>query len=176
VQVEPGAVPEHVQPGELCAVAKVELAGTVSRRVTPSATPVPRSVTVTVKAETVPGMPPELERDLVTARSGEPARIGVESEAVLFEGSESAVPSVAAMEAVLEIWAKLGGVTGERVTAKSREPLPATGTEPRLKVQTEPGEVPAQLHPGELWAAAKVVLAGTVSESAAKAGELPVLA
>jgi hypothetical protein len=52
---------------------------------------------------------------------------------------------------------------GETVTAKILEPLPLIGIEPRLKVQEEPGLVPAQFHPGELWAVAKTVLAGTVS-------------
>ena len=67
--------------------------------------------------------------------------IGVASEAVLFPGSASGVPSVVAIEAVFKIWVTLGGVRGETVSAKMREPLPATGTEPRLKVQTEPGDV-----------------------------------
>ena len=89
--------------------------------------------------------------------------MGVVSVAELFDGSTSGVPSVAAIVAVLVICLTDGGVVGEIVAAKIREPLPLTGTDPRLSVQVEPGAVPVQLQPEELWAGAKTVLAGTVS-------------
>src|SRR5690606_26087296 len=102
-----------------------------------------------------------------TSRSIEtlPASIGVESVALLLRGFASG--SLPAIVAVLVIAVTLPSKGSFTCTAKARlPPAPPPATAPIASVQAVPGPDPSgQLQPGELEAAKKLALDGTVSLS-----------
>lgn len=109
---------------------------------------------------TEPGSPEPEDRVFVRTGSGEPGLTGVVSVATLFAGFLS---SFAVTVAVLVRRDVDTGVLTR--TAKIGETEAPIGRVPWRRVQVEPAAGPGvQDHPGELEAASKVVLAGTVSK------------
>ena len=104
--------------------------------------------------------PPSL---LSSCKSGA-AVSGVVSVSLLLAGVGSApLAPLSLMLAVLLIWLTPAGTGLMTVTAKVAEPLAPAANAPIVRVQTLPALLlGVQLQPGELAAALKTVLAGTV--------------
>jgi hypothetical protein len=157
-----GDVPQS-QPGELLPGTKLVSPGRVSERVTSWAEALPWLVTCRLQVIRDPGEAEVAEAVFERTRSGMPGRSGVESVAVLSEGSSSGEAELTVAE--LRSCVTPGGMSVEAVTAKMRAADPPATTVPNDSVQREPAPVPAgQSQPGELAAGENVEWAGTVSE------------